>query len=80
MTLQAKGQLGYFDSSAWGEEASGKRNLQYGGRETPTSDELDLALPSSLEQEGQKEEPGQGAGKRTGRRSWEKINLERNLF
>lgn len=43
-------------------------------------EEMHLALPSSLELEKEKEEPGQGAGKGRGRRSWGKINLEKNLF
>lgn len=63
MALPARGQPGYFDSSAWG-EGPWEGEICSGEAETPVSDELDLALPPSLEQERGKE---QGAGKGRGR-------------
>ena len=53
MALQARGQSGYFDSSAWGEGPwEGEMYRVAGG----DSDEWDLASPSSSEQEREKED------------------------
>lgn len=77
MALQAQGQPGDFDSSAWGEGPWEGEMYSVAGGDSLMSWTW-LRLPAQNRKGRWR--TGQGARKGTGRRSQGKINLEENLF
>ena len=77
MALQARGQSGYFDSSAWGEGPWEGEMYRVAGGDSLMSG-IWLRLPARNRRGRRRTR--QGAGKGRGRRSQGKINLGKNLF